>query len=61
MPLPLLGLLGAGAAVGGIGAATNAISSVASKVPVIGPLIGCLAGGIGQISAQALPGLFSRR
>lgn len=54
MPIPLLGLLG----VGGIGAATNAVSSVAGNIPLIGPLVSCVAKGIGDVSSGLLPGLF---
>ncbi|OWQ44521.1 hypothetical protein CDL60_23770 [Roseateles noduli] len=58
MPLPLLGLLGAGAASGGIGAVTNAVSSVAGKIPLIGPLISGMTQGVGNMSSALLPGLF---
>ena len=58
MPLPLLGLLGAGAASGGIGAVTNMASSAASKIPLIGPLISGVTQGIGNLSSSLLPGLF---
>ncbi|HEY1397965.1 hypothetical protein [Roseateles sp.] len=58
MPLHLLGLLGIGAAVGGIGAATKAVSSVARKIPFVGPLIDATAQGVGHMSSALLPGLF---
>jgi hypothetical protein len=58
MPLPLLGLLGMGAAAGGIGTATNAVSSLASKIPLVGPLISNVANGVGGMASASLPGLF---
>lgn len=58
MPLPLLGLLGIGAAAAGIGVATKKVSSVARQIPLVGPLVADAARRVGNLSSSLLPGLF---
>lgn len=57
-PLAPLGQLGLGVAAGGIGAVTNTVSGIASKVPIVGGLISGIANGIGGVAGGLLPNLF---
>ena len=57
MAIPIVPLLIGGALAGGLSAAAPKVGNALQKIPIVGPLLGPMARGAGELTAAALPGL----